>query len=84
MLLSRIFAAFVLSMLNSNLGFIDSDITIPMLIEHFRNTILYDLSASGVSLVPLFFGMLKNQLGRPLLPLLLLPFSLVSVMKTYR
>ncbi|CEI83620.1 ABC-2 family transporter protein [Oceanobacillus oncorhynchi] len=61
MLLSRIFAAFVLSMLNSNLGFIDSDITIPMLIEHFRNTILYDLSASGVSLVPLFFGMLKKS-----------------------
>ncbi|GIN70283.1 hypothetical protein J14TS2_07580 [Bacillus sp. J14TS2] len=61
MLLSRIFAAVVLYMLNSNLGFIDGDVTIYMLIEHFKNTILYDLSASGISLVPLFFGMLKKS-----------------------
>ncbi|WP_440895590.1 ABC transporter permease [Amphibacillus sp. Q70] len=60
-LLSRIFAAVVLYMLNNHLHFIDGGVTLPMIIEHFKHTVLYDLSASGISLVPLFFGMLKKS-----------------------
>ncbi|GIN70282.1 hypothetical protein J14TS2_07570 [Bacillus sp. J14TS2] len=58
---SRIFVAAVLYILNSNLSFIDGDITIQMITEYFINTIIYDLSFSGISLVPLFFGMLKKS-----------------------
>ncbi|WP_066186168.1 MULTISPECIES: ABC transporter permease [Gracilibacillus] len=60
-LLSRIFATVVLTMLDNNLHFIEGNITIQMVIEHFRNTTLYDFSASGISLVPLFLGLLKKS-----------------------
>ncbi len=60
-LLSRIFATVVLTMLDNSLNFIEGDITFQMIIEHFRNTILYDFSASGISLFPLFLGMLKKS-----------------------
>ncbi|MEK4301493.1 ABC transporter permease [Oceanobacillus sp. FSL W8-0428] len=60
-LLSRIFATVVLTMLDNSLNFIEGDIKFQMIIEHFRNTILYDFSASGISLVPLFLGMLKKS-----------------------
>lgn len=60
-LLSRIFATVVLTMLDNSLNFIEGNITFQMIIEHFRNTILYDFSASGISLVPLFLGMLKKS-----------------------
>ena|SRR5690625_3834296 len=58
---SRILVAAVLYMLNSHLSFIDGGITVHMIIEYLINTIIYDLSFSGISLVPLFFGMLKKS-----------------------
>lgn len=58
---SRIFVAAVLYMLNSQLDFIDGGITIHLIMEYFKNTVIYDLSFSGISLVPLFFGMLKKS-----------------------
>jgi ABC-type transport system involved in multi-copper enzyme maturation permease subunit len=61
MLLSRLFVAVVLYVLNNNLEFIDGDVTIHTILIHFRDTILYDLSVSGISLVPLFFGMLRKS-----------------------
>ncbi|MFD1450162.1 MULTISPECIES: ABC transporter permease [Oceanobacillus] len=58
---SRIIVAAVLYMLNNSLHFIDGGVTIHMIMEYFRNTIIYDLSFSGISLVPLFFGMIKKS-----------------------
>ncbi|WP_077601470.1 ABC transporter permease [Oceanobacillus sojae] len=60
-LASRIIVAAILYMLNNSLHFIDGEITIQMITEYFRNTIIYDLSFSGISLVSLFFGMLKKS-----------------------
>lgn len=42
MLLSRLFVAVVLYVLNNNLEFIDGDVTIHTILIHFRDTILYD------------------------------------------
>ncbi len=58
---SRIFVAAVLYMLNNYLNFIDEGIAIPVITEYLKNIAVYDLSFSGISLVPLFFGMLKKS-----------------------
>ncbi|MFD1413660.1 ABC transporter permease [Oceanobacillus jeddahense] len=58
---SRIFVAAVLYMLNNYLNFIDEGIAILEITEYLKNTAVYDFSFSGISLVPLFFGMLKKS-----------------------
>ncbi|AYW45281.1 ABC transporter permease [Tetragenococcus koreensis] len=55
--ITKILALATLSILTNYLHFINENITLSMIFEHFKNTILYDFSASGVSLVALSFGM---------------------------
>lgn len=60
-LLSRIFTTFTLFILNSIFPFVSSELTTSLIIGHFKNSIMYDLSASGVGLIPMYFGMLRKS-----------------------
>jgi len=55
--MTKLLAIVILSILTNYLHFINENINASMIFIHLKNTILYDLSASGVSLVALSFGM---------------------------
>lgn len=59
--LTKLLVTSFLSILSNYLHFINENMTTLMIWEHFKNTILYDLSASGMSLVALYFGMRQKS-----------------------
>lgn len=55
--LTKIFAITILSILAKYLNFLSESVSLQIILSHFKNTLLYDLSASGMSLVAIYFGM---------------------------
>lgn len=60
-LLSTFFVTGAFLALDSVFHFVPQELTSSMLIEHGWTTLVYALSAAGISLVPLYFGMKKKS-----------------------
>lgn len=75
-ILTRFAATLAIHLLNNQLHFIQGEITNELIFNHFVNTLLYDISASGVSLVSLLFGMRKQSTRTTIITAVIIAFLL--------
>ncbi|UUE16974.1 ABC transporter permease [Leuconostoc mesenteroides] len=73
---TRLISFFTVNLLNNHFQFIIGEVTNASILKHFISTIIYDFSASGVALVPLFFGMKKRSTRTTIITAIIIAFFL--------
>lgn len=74
--LTRLISFFTINLLNHHLQFIVGEVTNETILQHLKSTLLYDLSSSGISLVPLYFGMRKHSTRTTIIAAVVIAFFL--------